>query len=204
MIERRGENINVRHILMIPKASPADMIKSKKDIDKIAALIKSDSITFVKAATLFSDDPSRVNGGMLINPYTGDSKFSPDEIDPNVFFIIEKMKVGDISEPMIFTNEDGQQAYRMLMLKSRTEPHKANLKDDYPQIQNLALQLKQNQAINKWIDEKSQAPLLIFLIVIRTANSSTNGCIIKINKQEIQWNSNLMLKRWKRWLKSLK
>lgn len=156
MIERRGENINVRHILMIPKASQTAMIKSKKDIDKIASLIKSDSITFVKAATLFSDDPSRVNGGMLINPYTGDSKFSPDEIDPNVFFIIEKMKVGDISDPMIFTNEDGQQAYRMLMLKSRTEPHKANLKDDYPQIQNLALQIKQNQAINKWIGEKSQ------------------------------------------------
>lgn len=156
MIERRGESINVRHILVIPKASPSDMIKSKKDIDRIAELIKKDSMTFEKAATYYSDDPTRVNGGMLINQYTGDSKFSPDEIDPNMFFIIEKMKVGDISDPVIFTNEDGQQAYRMLKLKSRTEPHKANLKDDYPQIQNLALQIKQNQAISKWINNKSQ------------------------------------------------
>ncbi|HNW88897.1 MAG TPA: peptidylprolyl isomerase [Bacteroidales bacterium] len=156
MIERRGESINVRHILVIPKASPADMIKSKKDIDRIAELIKKDSMTFEKAATYYSDDLTRVNGGMLINQYTGDSKFSPDEIDPNMFFIIEKMKVGDISDPVIFTNEDGQQAYRMLKLKSRTEPHKANLKDDYPQIQNLALQIKQNQAISKWINNKSQ------------------------------------------------
>ncbi len=160
MIERRGENINVRHILLIPKASPEDMIKSKKDIDRVAALIKSDSLTFEKAAVLNSDDPSKINGGMLTNQYTGDSKFAPDELDPGIYFIIEKMKVGEVSAPMVFTNEDGQQAYRMLKLVARTEPHKANLKDDYPQIQNLALQLKQNQVINKWIGEKTKSTFI--------------------------------------------
>jgi len=156
MIERRGENINVRHILMVPKASQLDLIKSKNDIDKIAALIKSDTITFERAAALYSDDPSKQNNGMLINPYSGDSKFSPEEIDANIFFIIDKMNVGDKSAPMLFTNEDGQQGYRMLMLKTRSEPHKANLKDDYPQIQNMALQIKQNQVVNKWVVEKSK------------------------------------------------
>jgi len=157
MIERRGEYINVRHILMIPKASTADMIKSKKDIDHIADLLKKDSVTFERAAALYSDDPTKVNGGMLTNQYSGDSKFSPEEIDPNMFFVIEKMKVGEVSAPLLFTNEDGQQAYRMLKLKSRTEPHKANLKDDYPQIQNIAVQIKQNQAISDWINEKTQS-----------------------------------------------
>ncbi len=157
MIERRGEYINVRHILMIPKASTSDMIKSKKDIDHIADLLKKDSVTFERAAALYSDDPTKVNGGMLTNQYSGDSKFSPEEIDPNMFFVIEKMKVGEVSAPMLFTNEDGQQAYRMLKLKSRTEPHKANLKDDYPQIQNIAVQIKQNQAISDWINEKTQS-----------------------------------------------
>jgi len=160
MIERRGENINVRHVLLIPKASQADMIKSKKEIDNIAALINMDSLSFERAAARYSDDPSRVNGGMLINSYTGDAKFSPEEMDPNVFFIIEKMKVGEISAPMVYTNDDGQQAYRMLMLKSRTEPHKANLKDDYPQIQNLALQLKQNQVIGKWVVDKCNSTFI--------------------------------------------
>ncbi|HNZ43450.1 MAG TPA: peptidylprolyl isomerase [Bacteroidales bacterium] len=156
MIERRGEYINVRHILMIPKASLTDMIKSKKEIDRIAEIIKKDSLSFERAAALYSDDPTKVNGGLLTNQYSGDSKFSPEEIDPNMFFVIEKMKVGEISAPMVYTNEDGQQAYRMLKLKSRTEPHKANLKDDYPQIQNIAVQVKQNQAISDWINEKTQ------------------------------------------------
>jgi len=155
MIERRGEYINVRHILMIPKASPADMIKSKKEIDRIAELIKKDSLTFERVATLYSDDPTKANGGLLTNQYSGNSKFSPEEIDPNMFFVIEKMKVGEVSAPMVYTNEDGQQAYRILKLKSRSEPHKANLKDDYPQIQNIAVQVKQNQAISNWINEKT-------------------------------------------------
>ncbi|MEI6122777.1 MAG: peptidylprolyl isomerase [Bacteroidota bacterium] len=156
LIERRGEYINVRHILIIPKASPIDLAKSRKDLENIMALISMDTLTFEQAAARYSDDPTKVNGGKLINPYTGDSKFSPEEVEPNLFFIVEKMNVGDKSAPMLFTNDDGQQAYRIVYLKSRTEPHKANLKDDYPQIQNMALTIKQNQAINKWVVEKSK------------------------------------------------
>ncbi len=156
LIERRGEYINVRHILIVPKPSPIDLAKSKKDLDNIAALIAMDTLTFERAAARYSDDPSKVNGGKLVNPYTGDSKFTPEEVEPNLFFIVEKMSVGQKSAPMLFTNEAGQQAYRIVYLKSRTEPHKANLKDDYPQIQNMAISIKQNQALNKWVVEKSK------------------------------------------------
>ncbi len=156
LIERRGEYINVRHILVVPKPSPIDLAKSKNGLDNIAALIAMDTLTFEQAAARYSDDPNKVNGGKLVNPYTGDSKFTPEEVEPNLFFIVEKMSVGQKSAPMLFTNETGQQAYRIVYLKSRTEPHKANLKDDYPQIQNMAISIKQNQALNKWVVEKSK------------------------------------------------
>lgn len=156
MIERRGEYINVRHILMVPKASPAALAKSKKELENISALISMDTLTFEKAAARYSDDPSRLNGGKLVNPYTGDSKFTPEEVEPALYFVVEKMNVGDRSAPMLYATEKGEQAYRMVLLKSRTEPHKANLKDDYPQIQNLALTIKQNALINKWIISKSK------------------------------------------------
>ncbi len=157
MIERRGDYINVRHILMIPKASPTALAKSKKELENIAALISMDTMTFEQAAARFSDDPSRLNGGKLVNQYTGDSKFTPEEVEPNLYFVVEKMNVGDKSAPLLFNTENGGQAYRMVMLKSRTEPHKANLKDDYPQIQNMALTIKQNSIINKWVVQKSKS-----------------------------------------------
>ncbi len=160
LIERRGEYINVRHILVIPKPSPIDLAKSKKDLENITALIAMDTLTFEQAAARYSDDPTKLNGGKLINPYTGDSKFTPEEVEPNLFFVVEKMNVGEKSAPMLFTNEDGQQAYRIVYLKSRTEPHKANMKDDYPQIQNMALSIKQNNALNKWVIEKSKSTFI--------------------------------------------
>ncbi len=156
MIERRGEYINVRHILMIPKATPIALAKSKKDLENITALISMDSLTFEQAASRYSDDPSKLNGGKLVNQYTGDSKFTPEEVEPNLYFNIEKMKVGERSAPMLYTGEDGNQAYRIVLLKSRSEPHKANLKDDYPQIQNMAVTIKQNGVINKWVVGKSK------------------------------------------------
>ncbi len=156
MMERRGEYINVRHILMVPKPTAAALAKSKKELENITALISMDTVTFEQAAARFSDDPSRLNGGKLVNPYTGDSKFTTEEVEPNLYFVIEKMNVGDRSAPLLFTDENNNQAYRIVRLKSRTEPHKANLKDDYPQIQNMALSIKQNGVINKWIVAKSK------------------------------------------------
>ena len=77
-----------------------------------------------------------------------------DQLDPSIFFIIDKMKPGDISEPIPYTTMEGKQAYRIIKLKTRTEPHVANLKDDYHRIQSAALTNKQNEAINEWITKK--------------------------------------------------
>lgn len=160
LIERRGEYINARHILIIPKVSPLDLVKAKNDLDSIAGLIAKDSISFEKAALRFSDDPGKVNGGLLINPASSNSVFPADQLDPKVFFVVDKLKVGEVSSAVPYTTEDGTSAYRILKLVSRTEPHKANLKDDYNQLQEWALNEKKGLAVAKWIKEKSKLAYL--------------------------------------------
>jgi peptidyl-prolyl cis-trans isomerase SurA len=154
LIERRGEYVNVRHILIIPKVSPMDVQKAKTKLDSIAGLIRKDSITFDKAVLKYSDKPNRINGGLMVNPATGNTRFEASQIDREVFFVVDKMKVGDISKPVPMTNEEGKEAYRLLYLKMRTEPHRASLKDDYSQVQEWALADKRSKTISDWIVKK--------------------------------------------------
>jgi peptidyl-prolyl cis-trans isomerase SurA len=156
LIERKGEFVNVRHILIIPKVSPDDLVTAASRLDSIADRIKADSITFEKAALLYSDDPGKVNGGLIQSQSSGDTHLAADELDPKVFFVIDKMKPGEISGSVPYTTEDGTQAYRILYLKTRTNPHKANMKDDYNKIQEWALDNKKEKVISKWIETKSK------------------------------------------------
>lgn len=154
LIERRGERINVRHILIQPKPSIEDIAAAKKYLDSIYSLIDTHQYSFTEAALKFSDDPSKNNNGIIINPQTLTSKFEIDDIEPGLFFIVDKMKQGELSKPVPMRTDEGNQAYRLVYLKTRTEPHTANLKDDYDKIQTLALQFKQNKETQKWIDNK--------------------------------------------------
>lgn len=156
LIERKGDFVNVRHILIIPKVSPDDLVVAAAKLDSIADKVRTDSITFAKAAVLYSDDPGKVNGGLIQSQSSGNTRLAADELDPKVFFIIDKMQPGDISGSVPYTTEDGTQAYRVLYLKLRTEPHKANLKDDYNKIQEWALDNKKGKVVAKWIELKSK------------------------------------------------
>ena len=156
LIERKGDFVNVRHILIIPKVSPDDLVAAAAKLDSIANKIKEDSLTFAKAAILYSDDPGKVNGGLIQSQSSGNTSLAADELDPKVFFVIDKMKVGDVSNSVPYTTEDGTQAYRILYLQLRTEPHKANMKDDYNKIQEWALDDKKTKTIAKWIESKSK------------------------------------------------
>jgi len=156
LIERRGDYVNVRHILLMTKVSPLALEKAKSELDSIANLIRSGEMTFAEAVEKFSEDPKKSNGGLLINPYTAGIKFDPETLDQQVSFVIERLNVGDISDPVPMKTEDGKDAYRLLQLVSRVEPHKANLRDDYPRIQQWALQQKQQKAVENWIRNKSK------------------------------------------------
>ncbi len=154
MLERRGECINVRHILIQPKTNLESLVKAKEFLENVYALIKMDSISFTEAAKRYSDDPTKNNGGLIVNPYTGNSKFEINDLDPQLFFTIDKMEQGEISKPVLMKTDDGRQAYRLIYLKTRTVPHRANLKDDYDKIQSAALEEKKSKAIAEWVNKK--------------------------------------------------
>ncbi len=174
LIERRGESINIRQILIVPKISTDDISKANNYLDSISTLIKNKKYTFSDAAAKFSNDDSKNNGGLLVNQTTSSSKFRMNEIEPLLFFIVDKMKVGDISKPLLMKDKNGKQALRIVMLKSRTEPHRANLTDDYQQIQNATLSEKQNNTIRDWINKTKQHSYI-------KINSIYKGCNFKYN-----------------------
>ncbi|MDX9942701.1 MAG: peptidylprolyl isomerase [Bacteroidales bacterium] len=154
MIERRGEQFNVRHILLLPKVSPLDLMAARQELDSIRTLIEGGEMTFAEAALKFSDDPGKINQGLMVNPYTGTTRFKSEEIEPNLFFVIDQLEVGAVSAPIGMMTEEGQQAFRIVQLQSRTDPHRGNLQQDYDYIQQLALDEKKRKATEAWINRR--------------------------------------------------
>ena len=154
MIARRGEQINVRHILIKPTVSATAMERARTQLDSIINLVSIDSLTFEEAAYKFSQDDSKNNGGKMINPQTATSGFTPEELDPTLAFSIDKLVVNEISKATRFTSKDKRQGCRVLRLDKKTEPHRANLKDDYDRIQTVAQQDLKSKASEKWVVEK--------------------------------------------------
>lgn len=159
LIERRGEEVDARSLLISPTVDATDMYKAKLSLDTIYQRLLADTATFSDIAARYSDDEeSKNSGGLIINPYTGSTRFQMDELgqyDQTIAFAVDNLKVGEFTKPMPATTTDGKQAYRILYLKTRTLPHKANLIDDYQSIQNAAMSKKQQEAIQAWIKKKS-------------------------------------------------
>ncbi|MBN8702939.1 MAG: peptidylprolyl isomerase [Bacteroidetes bacterium] len=160
LLKRKGEFVDLRHILITPVISSSDMIKAKHLADSVYQLLKSDSVRFEELAGRYSDEEeSKSNSGIILNPQTGSPKFEVDQlgvIDNTLFFAIDKLEPGKASEPTLSATRDGKQAYRILYLKSRTNPHKANLKEDYQRIQGAAKAEKETKMVNDWIRKKVQ------------------------------------------------
>lgn len=156
LIERKGDYINVRHLLLSPKVSPADLLKARNELDSIATLIRADSITFEMAVTRFSEAKNKNNGGLLVNPQTGSTIFQAEQLDPQISFVIEKMNVGEISNPVPLKTEDKEDAYQIVLLKKKTLPHRANLKEDYSKIQMWTEGNKKQKVIDEWINENAK------------------------------------------------
>ncbi len=156
MLERRGNSVNLRHILMKPLISGSDLQKTRMKLDTIRNLVMTDSINFKTAVYIYSDEDvqSKTNAGGMINPKTGTSIFEVGDLDPEIYFAIDTMKVGDISAPFMYQSRTGEDMFRVLLLKTRTQPHQANLKDDYSKIQSAALEQKKRVFLSDWVAEK--------------------------------------------------
>lgn len=162
LLERRGNSINVRHILIKPEITTADFELAKAKLDSVRLLLINDSITFSRAVKLFSteSEQSYNNDGRIVNPQTGNTIFETSQLDPDVYFSIDTLEVGEFSRPYQISNMRGEKAYRILHLQSRTRPHVANIEKDYPKIREAALEEKQNLQINEWVDEKVEATFI--------------------------------------------
>jgi peptidyl-prolyl cis-trans isomerase SurA len=158
LIERRGEEYNTRHILIKPEATSKDLIYPSLFLDSLRLVIISDSISFSRAAKLYSaDKETAFSGGMFTDPQTGSTRIAQEDLQPAVFFVIDTMKVGQISMPTTFKMQDGTEAVRILYYYKKIPAHQANLKDDYQKIYAAALEEKRNNAVNEWFDKtKSQ------------------------------------------------
>ncbi|MDG1718664.1 MAG: peptidylprolyl isomerase [Flavobacteriales bacterium] len=153
LIERRGETVNVRHILLKPKVSSASLLEAKEQLKKVEVLIKSEEITFEEAARFHSDDVSKNNGGLLINPQTGSSLFTVEELPLNIRYSADRMNEGDVSSISQFVMDDGKKAYRIIKITRKLEEHSANLIDDFSLINDAALNEKKQQEISEWVDK---------------------------------------------------
>ena len=163
LIKRKGDYINVRHILIQTKVSPFSIQKTQLFMDSVYQLIASGKMTFEEAAFKFSDDDFKTAGGVAINPNTGNNSFTPQEIAKDIFFKLDKMNVGGVSKPIITRDNQNKAVIKIVKLVQRTSPHKASLKTDYNKIQALALQKKKADAISKWINERTAETYILIL-----------------------------------------
>lgn len=155
--KRTGEMVDASHILLIPKRTTADDSAAVKRLEEIKELIEDDSLTFQQASLEFSDDEAtKSNGGAIKNPQNGEFRIPHDMLDADFFFKVDRMKEGDITEPMEWIQPDGTRAFHMLYLKKKIPPHTANLDEDYQKIMAAATQAKQGEKLEKWFESAKE------------------------------------------------
>jgi peptidyl-prolyl cis-trans isomerase SurA len=151
----RGQEVEVRHILLTPKIEPAQLSEAKKVMDSIRVRITDKEISFKDAALFFSNEKeTRFNGGVLINPQSGDNRFELNKLDPVLFNQIRNLKDGEISYPILEEDRSGLKKYKILLVSNRYEEHKADYSIDYSKIKEIALKEKQLKLIQEWMTEK--------------------------------------------------
>jgi len=152
MIERRGEQINARHILIKPKFSSSSIKIASDEISLIKLEIDSGLISFDDAVVKYSEDNSKNNGGLIINPNSGSTNFTYDDLDPSIKYIVQNLSIGEVTTPSLTKSNDGSQAaYRLIRLNNLILEHEANLANDFDVLKEYALVDKKQRFIDKWI-----------------------------------------------------
>lgn len=158
LIEKHGERINCRHILLKPRVSATDKMNALMRLDSIARLIRNDSMSFEQAIIRYSEDKNTaMNAGLMTNPNTGASKFEYQDLPAEVAKQIYLMKEGDISEPFVMVDATkNKEVCAIVKLKHKTDVHRANLTDDFQTIRTMLEQKLAAEFINKWILNKQK------------------------------------------------
>ncbi|MES2702666.1 MAG: peptidylprolyl isomerase [Bacteroidota bacterium] len=156
MISRRGDEADVRHILVKPQITTADFNKATHKLDSVRELLVNGKMAFPEAVGKFSTDESaKRTGGMITDPTTGSTELDITKLDPGMVLMLDSMKQGSYSKPHVFVTDAREQSARIVFLRTRTDPHKANLRDDYGKIQEVALQQKKQLKLQSWVTTKA-------------------------------------------------
>ena len=153
LIERRGDQVNVRHILLKPKYSSTSLQKAKLRIDSIYNKIKNNEISFSQAIKSYSDDDTKNNNGLLINPSNGSSTYTIAELGSSIKYLIEGLNEDDFTKPVKVESNEGS-IYRILNVVEKISSHTANLDLDYDFFQTQALNFKKQEKLDEWIEKR--------------------------------------------------
>lgn len=155
LLAKRGEELDLRHILIKPKISQEDLNEAKEFLDSISMAIARGDMTFAQAASKYSEDEeTKFNEGNMMNPNTGDSKWEVNQLDKGVFYAVQNLQEGMVTDPIFMRSSDGKEGFRLVKVLRKTDPHRANLVDDYYRLQAVALQEKKERIMNEWLQEK--------------------------------------------------
>lgn len=157
MIDRKGDLVNTRHILIRPKVKPEQIERAVSKLDSIARLIRKDSLKFEDAALRFSThSDSRINGGKYVStdPSERITWFSLDELNREMYMQVRDLKPGEISDPFQTTDEAGNPVFRIVRLDDELPAHRLNLKDDYQFVHNAAMMAERQKIYSEWIANK--------------------------------------------------
>ncbi len=171
----RGQQVDIRHILITPNVDESKLVESKKLLDTIRKRIIDNEIEFKDAAFNFSyEKETRNNGGKLINPITGDTRFELTKMDPKLYNQVKNLDQGEISLPLLETDRSGLKKYKILMVSKRFEEHVADFSKDFTKIKDLALKDKQLKAVKKWLRLKIEETFVNVNKLFRDCSFSNN------------------------------
>jgi peptidyl-prolyl cis-trans isomerase SurA len=154
MVSRAGDDAVVRHILIIPAVTETEINAAKQKLDSVRSRIVAGTLNFNEAVNKYSeDDATRYNAGRISSPYDGSTRLTIDQLDKGIVANLKGMKAGDISQPLVYTDDRGKQGVRLVYLAHQTQPHRMNLKDDYDRVAQQALGEKKQKALDGWFKQ---------------------------------------------------
>ncbi len=157
LIERRGNTVNARHILLIPKVSSEDLLATRMKLDSIATEIRAGHIFFEDAARTYGTNENARQGGSVTNPTDGSNRFDVDAVRERYYAVgIPSMDEGQVSNATAFKTDDNRDAYRIVRLNKKYPSHKANLTDDYDNIYNAALAAAKQRHMRQWAQAQAK------------------------------------------------
>ncbi len=162
LVERNGDEALVRHILRVPPVNDEEVVESTQKMDSIRNMLVKGTMDFNTAAGKFSDDEQAKFAGPYLLNRSGETRVTIDEMDKSIVTILDKLKVGDFSQAIPFTDERTQKkGVRLIYLKEKSEPHRLNLRDDYNRIATAAIEEKKYKALDKWMTENLNAQYIM-------------------------------------------